>query len=161
MICMVEKGLPAPTPKPVIMKTPVPKLTTSKTNIPLEPKIIIRPIGYQEVQNTLYQPSQLAHLPDILAAPYNILPNPPNPWNPQNPNPPNPPDPPNPPTPPPNPQDPMNLPDPPQPYQLNWSYFNPEFSGKTEEDAMALLLKTNDWMDTHNFPDDKKVRDFV
>ena len=50
--------------------------------------------------------------------------------------------------------------DPPQPHQLNWSYFKPEFSGKTEEDAVAHLLKTNDWMDTHNFPEDTKVRRF-
>ena len=54
----------------------------------------------------------------------------------------------------------MNLPDPPQPHQLNWSYFKPEFSGKTEEDAMAHLLKTNDWIETHNFPEDTKVRRF-
>ena len=45
---MAEKGPPAPTPKPVRMKIPVSKLTTLKTNIPLEPKIIIRPIDYQE-----------------------------------------------------------------------------------------------------------------
>ena len=38
---MAEKGLPAPTPKPVKTKIPVPKQTTSKTNIALEPKIII------------------------------------------------------------------------------------------------------------------------
>ena len=50
--------------------------------------------------------------------------------------------------------------DPPQPHQLNWSYFKPEFSGKMEEDAVAHLLKTNDWMDTHNFPEDTKVRKF-
>ena len=50
--------------------------------------------------------------------------------------------------------------DPPQPHQLNWSYFKPEFSGKTEEDAVVYLLKTNDWMDTHNFPEDTKVRRF-
>ena len=54
----------------------------------------------------------------------------------------------------------MNLPDPPHPHQLNWSYFKPEFSGKTEEDAMVHLLKTNDWMKTHNFPDDTKVNRF-
>ena len=42
----------------------------------------------------------------------------------------------------------MNPPDPPQPQQLNWSYFKPEFSGKAEKDAMAHLLKTNDWMET-------------
>ena len=54
----------------------------------------------------------------------------------------------------------MNPPDPPQPHQLNWSYFKPEFSGKTGEDAMVHLLKTNDWMETHNFPEDTKVRRF-
>ena len=169
---MAEKRLPAPTPKPVKTKIPaqtkvkaMPKQTTSKTYIPLEPKIIIRPIDYQEGQNALYPPNQPANLPDIPAAPHainylilqilqthqihqilqthQILPNPPNP-----------------PTPPPNPQDPMNPPDPPQPHQLNWSYFKPEFSGKTEEDAMVHLLKTNDWMKRHNFPEDTNVRRF-
>ena len=46
------------------------------------------------------------------------------------------------------------------PQQLNWSYFKPEFSRKAEEDAEAHLLRTNDWMDTHNFPNDQKVRRF-
>ena len=54
----------------------------------------------------------------------------------------------------------MNLPNPPQPHQLNWSYFKPEFPGKTEEDAAMNLLKTNGWMETHNFPEDTKVRRF-
>ena len=146
---MAEKGPSAPTPKPVKTKIPAPKQTTSKTNIPFEPKIIIRPIHNQEGQDALYPPNQPAHLPDIPTAPHNPLPNPPNHPNP-----------PNPPTPPPNPQDPMNLPDPPQPHQLNWSYFKPEFSGKTEEDATAHLLKTNHWMETHNFLEDTKVRRF-
>ena len=128
------------------------KQTTTKTNIPLEPKIIIRPIDHQEGPNTLYPPNQPAHLPDIPTAQHNNPPNPPNP--------PNLPNPPNPPTPPPNPQDPMNPPEPPQPHQLNWSYFKPEFLGKTEEDAMAHLLKTNDWMEMHNFLDDTKIRRF-
>ena len=44
--------------------------------------------------------------------------------------------------------------------QLNWSYFKPEVSGKPEEDAEEHLLGTNDWMETHNFPDDQKVRRF-
>ena len=44
--------------------------------------------------------------------------------------------------------------------QLNWSYFKPEFSGKPEEDAEAHLLRTNDWMETHNFPANQKVRRF-
>ena len=38
--------------------------------------------------------------------------------------------------------------------QLNLSYFKPEFLGKPEEDMEAYLLRTNDWMETHNFPDD-------
>ena len=82
---MAEKGPPAPTPKPVKTKIPVPKQTTSKTNIPLEPKIIIRPIDYQEGQNALYLPNQPAHLPGIPAAPQNQPPNPPNPPNPPTP----------------------------------------------------------------------------
>ena len=44
--------------------------------------------------------------------------------------------------------------------QLNWSHFKPEFSGKPEEDAEAHLLRTNDWMTTHDFPDDQKVMRF-
>ena len=47
-----------------------------------------------------------------------------------------------------------------QPHQLNWSYFKPKFSGKPEEDAEEHLLKTNDQVETHNFPDDQKVRRF-
>ena len=46
------------------------------------------------------------------------------------------------------------------PQQLNWSYFKPEFAGKTDEDVEAHLLRTNDWMDIHNFPNDQKVRRF-
>ena len=42
--------------------------------------------------------------------------------------------------------------------QLNWFYFKPEFSGKPEEDVVAHLLSTNDWMETHEFPDDAKAR---
>ena len=44
--------------------------------------------------------------------------------------------------------------------QLNWSYFKPEISGKPEEDAEAHLLRTNDWMETHNFPEVAKVQMF-
>ena len=43
---------------------------------------------------------------------------------------------------------------------LNWSHFKPDFSGKPEEDVEANLLRTNDWMTTHDFPDDQKVRRF-
>ena len=42
--------------------------------------------------------------------------------------------------------------------QLNWSYFKPEFSGNPEEDAEAHLLRTNDWIETQNFPVNQKVR---
>ena len=66
--------------------------------------------------------------------------------------------PPNPSANPPDPMQPQNPP--PQLPQLSWSYFKPEFSGKAEEDAVTHLLRTNDWMETHNFPDDTKVRRF-
>ena len=44
--------------------------------------------------------------------------------------------------------------------QLNWSYIKPEFSGKPEEDVEAHLLRTNDWMETHNFLEVAKVQRF-
>ena len=44
--------------------------------------------------------------------------------------------------------------------QLNWSHFRPEFSGTPNEDAEAHLLRTEDWMTTHNFPEDDKVGRF-
>ena len=44
--------------------------------------------------------------------------------------------------------------------QLNWSHFRPDFSGKPEEDVKAHLLRTEDWMTTHDFPKDQKVRRF-
>ena len=115
----------------------------------MEPNVAIVPVDHQG-QNALYPPNQPAQLPDIPAPQHNNPPNPPNPPYPHNlPNPPNPPPnlpnpanpPPDPPTLPPNPQDPMNLSNPPQPHQLNWSYFKPEFSGKTEKDAATHLLK--------------------
>ena len=42
---------------------------------------------------------------------------------------------------------------------LNWSHFKLEFAGRPEEDAEAHL-HTNDWMITHNFPNDVKVQRF-
>ena len=36
----------------------------------------------------------------------------------------------------------------------------PEFRGKPDEDAKAHLLMTNDWMDTHAFPEGVKVQQF-
>ena len=44
--------------------------------------------------------------------------------------------------------------------QLNWSHFKPEFSGKSDEDAEAHLLRTNDLMDTHAFQEGVKVQCF-
>ena len=44
--------------------------------------------------------------------------------------------------------------------QLNWSHFKPEFAGNPEEDAEAHLLRKNDWMDTHDFPDHVEVQIF-
>ena len=43
---------------------------------------------------------------------------------------------------------------------LNWSHFNPKFSGKPDEDTVAHFLRTNDWMDTHGFQDNVKVQRF-
>ena len=42
--------------------------------------------------------------------------------------------------------------------QLKRSHFKPEFAGKPDEDADAYLLRTNDWIDTHAFPEDVKVK---
>ena len=44
--------------------------------------------------------------------------------------------------------------------QLNWSHFKPEFAGKPDEDVEAHLLMTDDWMDTHAFPEGVKVQRF-
>ena len=43
---------------------------------------------------------------------------------------------------------------------LNWSHFKLEFSGKSEEDAEAHLLCTNDWMNAHYFIGGVKVQRF-
>ena len=57
---------------------------------------------------------------------------------------------------------PQQQPQPDQQVQMhmNWSHFKPEFSGKPEEDVEAHLLRTNDWMATHDFPDGVKVQRF-
>ena len=101
-------------------------------------------------------PPLQAHIPDQDQPP-NQPPNPP-PNKPPNP-------PPQAPMPPPNPQEnppnPMQLQAPPaQMPQLSWSYFKPEFSSKPEEDVIAHLLRRNDWMETHNFPEEAKVQRF-
>ena len=48
---------------------------------------------------------------------------------------------------------------PPEP-QLNWSHFKPKYAGKSIKDAEAHLLRMNDGMDTHEFPDKVKVQRF-
>ena len=48
----------------------------------------------------------------------------------------------------------------PQRPQLNWSHFKPKYVGKPDKDAEAHLLRTNDWMDRHEFPDQVKVQRF-
>ena len=45
--------------------------------------------------------------------------------------------------------------------QLNWSHFKPECTGKQDEDVETHLLRTNDWRDTHAFPEGVKSRDFL
>ena len=72
---MAEKGLPAPTPEPGKTKIPVANQTTKKANIPLEPRVIIRLIDYNQGQNTLNPPNQPVHLPEQLLN----IPNPPPP----------------------------------------------------------------------------------
>ena len=48
----------------------------------------------------------------------------------------------------------------PQVVYQNWIGKKPEFLGKPEEDAESHLLSTRDWMETHNFPNEVKVRCF-
>ena len=43
---------------------------------------------------------------------------------------------------------------------LNWSHFKPKYPGKPDEDVETHLPRTNDWMDTHRFPDQVKVQRF-
>ena len=47
-----------------------------------------------------------------------------------------------------------------QQLHMNWSHFKPEFSGKPDEDVEVHLLRTNDWMTTHDFPEAVKVQRF-
>ena len=44
--------------------------------------------------------------------------------------------------------------------ELNWSHFKPEFAGRPDEDVEKHLPHTNDWMLTHNFPNDVNVHRF-
>ena len=43
---------------------------------------------------------------------------------------------------------------------MNWSHFKPEFSGRPDEDVEVHLLRTNDWMTTHDCPEGVKVQRF-
>ena len=45
--------------------------------------------------------------------------------------------------------------------QLNWSHCKPKFTGKPHEDAEAHLLRPNDRMDTHAYPEGVKVQRFA
>ena len=121
------------------------------------------PVDQPEDQAPPYPPNQPKQLPDNPPDQPNQLPdNLPNPPNPP-PIPPNlplnlPNPPPDSPANPPNPMQPQNPPF--QVPQFNWFYFKPEFSGKPEEHAMAHLLRTNDWMEMHNFQQEAKVQRF-
>ena len=44
--------------------------------------------------------------------------------------------------------------------QLNWSHFRPEFSWTPNGDAETHLLRTEEWMTIHDFPEDQKVGRF-
>ena len=50
---MAEKGPPTPMPKPGITKILVASQTTKKPNISLDPRVIIKPIDYNQGQNAL------------------------------------------------------------------------------------------------------------
>ena len=42
--------------------------------------------------------------------------------------------------------------------QLNQLHFKPEFAGKPDKDVEAHLLRMNDWLNTHVFPEGVKVQ---
>ena len=43
---------------------------------------------------------------------------------------------------------------------LNWSHFKPGYLGKPKEEAEAHLLRSNDWMNVHQFLENIKVHRF-
>ena len=43
---------------------------------------------------------------------------------------------------------------------MNWLYFKPVFLGKLDEDVEVHLLRTNDWINMHDFPEAVKVQRF-
>ena len=63
---MAEKGPPAPTPKPGETKIPVASQTTKKANISFDPRLVIRPIDYNQGQDILSPPNQPIYLPEQL-----------------------------------------------------------------------------------------------
>ena len=157
----------------------LPKKKLVKTTLPLEPNIVvIDPVEPPEELDVPYPPDQLPDLTLVEPDQPNPPQNQPNQHNPQpnlpnqQPNPPTEqldqpnlqPNQPNLPSNQPNqPNKPPDLPEYPpapmaNPQQLNWSYFKPEFAGKPEEDVEAHLLRINDWMETHDFPDDTKSK---
>ena len=44
---------------------------------------------------------------------------------------------------------------------MNLLYYKAEVSGRPEEDPETHLLRIVDWMDTHNFAADQRVRKFA
>ena len=44
--------------------------------------------------------------------------------------------------------------------QSNWSHFKLESAGKPDKDAEVHLLRTNNWMETHGFPEGVKGQRF-
>ena len=111
-------------------------------NIPLNPpnQLLDLPVGEENLQNQAEEPNP--NLPPEQEEHNHII---------------QPPNQPNQPNHPPNPF--HNLPAAmANPQQLNWSYFKLEFSGKPEEDAEAHLLRINDWMETHNFPESQMTK---
>ena len=41
---------------------------------------------------------------------------------------------------------------------VNWSNIKSEFAGNPDEEIKAHLLRANDWVDTHEFPEGIKVQ---
>ena len=49
----------------------------------------------------------------------------------------------------------------PQIIYQNWIGKKLEFSGKPEEDVESHLLSTRDWMEAHNFPEEREGKAFL
>ena len=167
---MAERELPAPkippTPKAARAKIAdqtratepsqkTPKQNPSRQVQPLEPWVVEVTVEEAQGQAPLNPQGPPPHITNSLP---NLPVHVPDPEQPPNSPPQVPMQPQNPPS---NPQNPMQPQVPPiQMPQLIWLYFKPEFSAKPQEDAIAYLLKTNDWMETHIFPEEAKVQRF-